>query len=272
METTYWFKQGSSGPLFPDLLWSRPENRRTRGKLLIVGGNDHGFAAVAQAYSEAQKAGIGTVRALLPDALQKTIQPFIPDALFAPSTPSGSFARAALATIVDEVNWADGVLFAGDLGRNSETAVMLENVLEKTDGQITLTQDAFNYALHAPDLALKRQHTLLVGNIGQLQKLLQATKTTIPITFDMGLLKLVDTLHHFTKDHEVTLLTKYEKDLVVARKGDVSSTKTHLDDEDFWRVRVAAHAAVWWLQNPTKPFEAITTSLLSETTESRENS
>ena len=58
----YWQRQEPGEPLFPDLLWSRPENRQFAGKLLIMGGNAHGFAAPAEAYAHAEKAGIGVAR------------------------------------------------------------------------------------------------------------------------------------------------------------------------------------------------------------------
>jgi hypothetical protein len=31
-------------------------------------------------------------------------------------------------------------------------------------------------------------------------------------------------------------------------------------DRPVWRIETAATAAVWWLQNPSKPFEALTTA------------
>src|SRR3954462_7666379 len=113
MDRTYWHKQTPDKPLFPDLLWSRPENKRQAGKLLIVGGNTHGFAAAGEAYAEAIKAGIGTARVLLPDGLQKTVGRVFEAGEYAPSTPSGSFGRQALAELLSLSRWADGTLLAG---------------------------------------------------------------------------------------------------------------------------------------------------------------
>src|SRR3989344_7199327 len=110
----YWLKQSTDQPLFPDLLWSRPENKAQAGKLLIVGGNLHGFTAPAGAYSAAEKAGIGVVRVILPDKLQKTVGKMIPEADFVTSTPVGSFGRQALAQMIEDARWANGVLLAGD--------------------------------------------------------------------------------------------------------------------------------------------------------------
>src|SRR6476660_954324 len=99
MENTNWLKQAPDKPLFPDLLWSRPENKRQAGKLLVVGGNGQGFASPAAAYGAAIAAGIGAAKVILPDSLEKTLGKSFPEAIFAPSTPSGSFARLALGTL-----------------------------------------------------------------------------------------------------------------------------------------------------------------------------
>src|SRR2546421_5249379 len=118
MDRTYWHKQTAEQALFPDLLWSRPETKKFAGKLLIVGGNAHSFVAPATAYTESTAAGAGTARVLLPDHLQKTVGKLFPAADFAASTPSGGFSQKALAELLELSNWSDGVLLAGDLGRN----------------------------------------------------------------------------------------------------------------------------------------------------------
>ena len=69
MTPTYWQQQTASKPLFPDIEWSKPEQRALAGRLGIIGGNKLGFAAVAEAYSTAHDSGVGEVRVLLPDAL-----------------------------------------------------------------------------------------------------------------------------------------------------------------------------------------------------------
>src|SRR5258708_25670424 len=97
---SYWHKQSSDKPLFPNLIWSRPEQTNQAGKLLIVGGNQHGFSAPAEAYQEAESAGIGTCRVLLPDKLQKTVGRILENGEYAPSTPSGSFSKSALSTLL----------------------------------------------------------------------------------------------------------------------------------------------------------------------------
>jgi hypothetical protein len=263
MDRTYWHRQTTDKPLFPDLLWSRPENKRLAGKLLIVGGNLHGFAAPATAYNEAAKAGIGTTRVVLPVSLQKTVGKILVAGEYAPSTPSGSFARPALGEFLAMAGWADGVLLAGDFGRNSETAILLEQFINKYSGQLVLTKDAVDYFAKTPDGLLERPETTLVLSFSQLQQLATSAHFTTPFTFDMDFLRLIDALHEFTTKHPVAIVTKHLQNIFVASGGQVSSTKLE-NDIDIWRVTTAAHAAVWWLQNPSNTFEAVSTSIISE--------
>jgi len=259
MENTYWHKQTADKPLFPDLIWSRPETRQSAGKLLIIGGNIHSFAAVGNAYGEATKAGVGIARVILPDALQKTVSKLLPEAEFAPSTPSGSFGQAALAQLLEQARWANGVLLAGDLGRNSETAIVLEKFVDKYSGQLTITKDAVDYFTHAPQSILNRQDTTTVLSIAQLQQLAVSAKFDKAFTFNMDLLRLVDTLHEFSQKFALNIVIKHPDTVFVAVKGQVSTTKSS-QSEEAWRLPTAAGTAVWWLQNPTKPFEALTTA------------
>jgi NAD(P)H-hydrate repair Nnr-like enzyme with NAD(P)H-hydrate dehydratase domain len=260
MDLTYWQKQTPAKPLFPDLLWSRPENRAQAGKLLIVGGNKFGFAAAGEAYAEAEKAGIGRARVLLPDSLQKTVGKVFDAGEYAPSTPSGSFSQKALAELLSLSQWADGVLLAGDFGRNSETAILLEKFLTKYDGQLTITHDAADYFTKTPAV-LNRSNTLPVLSFAQLQKLAVSAGFSTAFTFDMALLQLAEALHNFTRQYSASIIIKHLDNILVAVAGQVTTTKlTH--DQPIWRVQTAAHAAVWWIQNPDKAFEALTSSLV----------
>jgi NAD(P)H-hydrate repair Nnr-like enzyme with NAD(P)H-hydrate dehydratase domain len=260
MENTFWLKQTKDKALFPDLLWSRPEHRNQAGKLLVIGGNLHGFAAPAEAYAESGKAGAGTVRVLLPDALKKIAGQVLESVDFAPSTPSGSFNQQALGELLDHGTWANAVLVAGDLGRNSETAILLEKFVNKFQGMLVITKDAIDYFKDLPLLLFDRPATTLVLSMAQLQRLCQKAGKKQAVTFSMDLIKLVDFLHELTTVHPCNIIVKHLDNILVSAGGRVSTTKLEKDIE-IWRVKTASHAAIWWLQNSTKPFEALTTSV-----------
>lgn len=257
----YWHRQ-TDKPLFPDLLWARPETKHTAGKLLIVGGNAQSFAAPAEAYASAQKAGIGTSRVLLPDGLEKTVSKLFPASEFAPSNPSGGFAMTTLAEILAASQWANGVLLAGDLGRNSETTAMFENFASRYAGLLTITKDAADFFCTHPTSLVARQSTLLVMSTAQLQRLGTGLQVVHAFTSDMGIVAIVDWLHEFTLEHPALyIITRHLDHYFVAVEGQVSTTPAPTD-KPVWRVQTAAAAATWWLQTPAKPFEALTSSLL----------
>jgi hypothetical protein len=258
MDQSYWLRQ-TDKPLFPQLEWSRPENRSQAGKLLIIGGNQHGFVEPATAYQAAEKAGIGVSRMVLPDSLRRYLGKDFTAGELAPTTPSGSFSKEALAIFLSAALWADGVLIAGGIGRNSETTVLFERFMQKYSGQLTLTKDAGDIFCQQAGSLLDRPETLLVLAMGQLQRLGVEAHFTRAFTSNMGLVQLADTLHEFTDQFATHIITRHQGHLLVAVNGQVSTTKI-ADENHVWRLQTAAQAAVWWLQNPPKAFEALTTA------------
>jgi hypothetical protein len=262
MTLPYWQRQEPGKPLFPDLLWSRPENKQYAGKLLIVGGNAHGFAAPAEAYAEAEKAGIGVARVLLPDALQKTVGKIFLAGEYAPSTPSGSFGQKALAELLSMAQWADSVLIDGNLGRNSETAILLEKFASKYTGQLTLSSDAADYFITPQTTILSRPDTLLVLSFTQLQKLAIHAHFITPFTSSMDFLHFIGALHDFTNEFAINLIVQHPDNTAIAVGGRISTTKPDAAAPSNTS-RLAAHASVWWLQNPGRMFEALTVAIAS---------
>jgi hypothetical protein len=256
----YWHKQTAGKPLYPDIEWQRPESKSLAGKLLIVGGNKLGFAAVAQAYNDATNAGIGECRAILPEALKPVIDKLALDCVFVPTNPSGGMSRDALQPLEASAAWADMVLLIGDAGRNSETAITFEQFLARSPKPALITRDAVDLLRNNSTQLLQRPQTTFVLSLAQLQKMLQAVYYPKAILFSMQLSTLVETLHKFTISYPVSLIVFHQNQLVVAYDGQVSTTPWE-DVMKIWRGSVAARASVYWLQNPAKPFEALTTSL-----------
>jgi NAD(P)H-hydrate repair Nnr-like enzyme with NAD(P)H-hydrate dehydratase domain len=249
-----WLRQKGDEAVFPDLVWSRPVNKRYAGKLLIIGGHGQSFSAVSAAYSAALAAGIGTARVIVPDSLQKTLSAVFPEAEYAPSTPIGSFSRKALAELVDASDWADGLLLAGDFGRNSETAVLLENFIAKYRGILIITGDTLDYFLNEPAVLTERDNTVLVGSIKQLQKL--ASPHLIEQRAE--LIKSVEQISVWAQSAPISVVTSHAGQVIVAHQDQISTTPARITDPD---VQMAAYANVWRLQQPEKPFEALTTAV-----------
>lgn len=261
MDHTYWQKQSTTAPLFPDIQWAKPEQKSRSGRLAIIGGNKLGFIAVRDAYEVASSLGVGQIRAILPDALRSTIPSQFSDAIFVPSNPSGGFSREAKAEFMAACQWADICVLVGDSGKNSETAVTIEALLA-TDTRLVITRDAVDLLRPAAMRMVERAETTLVVSFAQLQKLFQAIYYPRVLSFSMPLMQLVEALHKFTITYPCTVVVFHQNQLIVAVGGQVSTTEW---DEPMmiWRGITATRAASYMLWSPSKPFEAITTSLIT---------
>lgn len=258
----YWQKQTAADPLFPDLEWSKPEQRSLAGRLAIVGGNKLGFAGVAEAYATARQTGAGEVRVLLPDVLKKTLPASMTDALFAPTNPSGSLAKDSRTEVLTLASWAQHVLLIGDAGRSSETAILYEEFLLDYTGPLTVTRDAIDLIKNSSRTLVERPNTLVIASFSQLQKLFQAVYYPKVLTFSMQLTNLVEALHKFTITYPITIAVLHRETFLIASDGKVITTPWE-DPMLIWRGAVASKAATYWLWNPGKPLDATAAAIIS---------
>ena len=256
---SYWLKQSSTKPLFPDIEWNRPEQRAHAGKLAIIGGNKLGFVAIRDAYEVANELGAGQIRAILPDVLKKTVPTSINDVLFLPSNPSGGFSREALPEFHAACAWADLCLLIGEAGRNSETAMAFESLLDG-NGHLVITRDAVDLLMPAMNRIVEREKTTLVVSFAQLQKIFQAVYYPKILSFSMQLMQLVESLHKFTITYPVTIVTFHQNQLIIAHDGNII-TQEFDQPMAIWRGITASRAASYLLWNPKQPLEAIATSM-----------
>lgn len=261
MDISYWQKQTASKPLFPEIEWSKPEQRSQAGKLGIVGGNKLGFAGVAEAYSHTLGVGVGEVRVLLPDVLKRTIPTTITDTVYGATTPSGSLASDALIELKALGAWSSGILLIGDAGRNSETAIVYEKFIASYDGPLTVTRDAVDLIKNSPKLLIERPNTLIVASFAQTQKLFQGVYYPKMLAFSMQLLQLVEALHKFTVTYPCTIATLHRDTLILAYGGQVV-TQEFNEPMRIWRGEIASRMASYWLWNSAKPLEALATAIV----------
>ncbi|MCL2085647.1 hypothetical protein FWH09_01790 [Candidatus Saccharibacteria bacterium] len=281
MNLKYWSKQGKD-PLFPDVLWSKPEQRGQAGNLGIIGGNKLGFYGVSRAVEGAKSAGVGNVRVLMPNALEGalggqrgdslkvgTARPS--DIIFAPSTEIGSFSSKALMEATALSDWSDLLLIVGDLSKNSETAIFLEKLLEhQIEKPILLTRDAAELALPSASTWLHNPHMTIFTPLSGLQKLFRGVYYPKVITFSMPILTLIEDLHKFTLTYPVSIITIHqqvnqEPQFLIGSSGKVVTMPIGLAKQSIispWLGDLSARISAYLMWNPNKPLEAITTALL----------
>ena len=264
MEHPYWHQQTSDKPLYPDIEWSKPEQKSRRGRLGIIGGNKLGFISVAESYQTVLQTGVGEVRVLLPDILKKSIPASMTDVIYGPSNPSGGLAGNSLIEMKAVGDWGTGVLLIGDAGRNSETAVLYENFVREYVGPLVITRDAIDLIKNSAAQLVERPNTLLIASFAQLQKLFQTVYYSKVLTFSMQLTNLVEALHKFTISYPISIAVFHKDILLVASGGEVTTTPC-TNPMEIWKGKTASIAAVYWLWNPNKTLESVTASLVQNT-------
>jgi len=259
MDSTYWQIQSKTTPLFPNLHWSQPEYKELSGKLVIIGGSINGFNELSKCFSDANKAGAGTIKVLAPDSLKKMLRTILPEADTAISNRSGSFGSQALASWLDLAEWADATIVSGDISHNSETIILLEKFIEKCSKPLSLYGDSANILISAPLSVIDAEHILVAPSFVQLQKFLIAIKYPMAIKASLGLNQVVNLLHSLTINYKFSLLISFNNNLILAQKGLVSTTAL---DGDIDLNKALTYASVWRIQQPVQSsFQAMTTAI-----------
>lgn len=255
-----WHKQ-TDKPLFPALDWNKPERRDQAGKLLIIGGDIHNLGAPALAYDIVKQTGIGDTRVILPSKARSLLPKELQNEfIFLPSTVSGELSIEGENELLEFTAWADSILLPGDSGRNSQTAILFQNLLATYNERVIITRDAFDLLNNSVDQLLERPRTTLVVSFAQLQKLVKNFNEKIALTFTMDLVKMVEYLQNFTNRVNADIITFHHNQYIAASNGVVSTTKLTqpANQPPTWRVQAASIAACYQTWNPNHPFEALT--------------
>lgn len=259
MDNTYLQLQTDKA-LFPDVLFSKPERKSAAGKLAIIGGSSSGFNSVSETYLAASKTGAGSIKILFPDSLKKTLSKIWPESEFAPSNKSGGFATNALTQWLDLATWADGVIFGGDLGKSSETAVLIEHFFEQNKGLTTLYRDSLSAALESPPQLFDQTYLNIVADLSTLQKMLGIIRFPMAVRSDMSIYQLSDLLHSLSSNYPWAIITQHEQFNFCAYNGAVSATPNKKQSS---LLTSGVAGSIWRLQQPEKPFAAMSSGMFS---------
>jgi hypothetical protein len=119
-----------------------------------------------------------------------------------------------------------------------------------------LIGDSVDYFLQNHTPVLHRAETGLVLDFTQAQKLFSASGFSRPLTSTSQLTQLVEAVHDFTQEHAAHIVFTKGPTTFVGVNGQISTTTSNWEP-----LKIAAHTATWWLQNPSKPFEALSSVL-----------
>ncbi len=244
-------------PLFPKILWNRPVSRRGAGRLLLIGGHKGEFSQLQSIYQLTLAAGAGECRVVMPDSLRKLLAE-APDSSFVPSSPSGSLGRGALGEILDIAKDFDAVAIGANLSNNSETSILVESLLSQLKQPVVLFADGLAAIHHQPKLATTSPNALIVANMQELLKLAGRFGTETSTKPEDGVLNKIKLVSSLSNASNVSYIL-IDRSMVVAAQAQASLTVA-VSSMNFFASAIVAVAAVLFTQNPSKPFEALTTA------------
>lgn len=258
---SYWQKQES--PLYPDLSWNIPEQRK--GNVIVIGGNSQNFSTPIRITEFLENEfPFNTVKLLLPDALRGKI-PILNSIELLPSTASGSFAASERLRIFAEKS--DATLVIGDLSKNSSTAVAIAKAIRPHEDPkpLILARDSVDLLASDAEDWLTRQNTIIIASMAQLQKIFRAIYYPRMIMLSQPLIPVLETLHKFTLSYPITIVTFHQENIIVANSGNI--TTTHIADTNYspislWSGQLASKILGMNLFNPNKQLAASTATLL----------
>ena len=148
----------------------------------------------------------------------------------------------------------------GDAGRNSQTAIVYEELIKKSEIPVVLTRDAIDLVQNSFQEILDNPHVVFIASLAQVQKIFRAIFYPKMITFSIQLSQLVEALHKFTITYPVTICVFHADNLIIAHSGEVVTQKWDAPMA-IWRGTVGARAASYLIWSPKAPLAAISTAI-----------
>ncbi len=238
-------------PLFPEILWNQPVNKRAAGHILIIGGHSQQFSRVQDTYQAVTQAGAGKVTVILPKTLHK-ITGALPDCIFVPDTPAGSLARSAETEIRRYIAEVDTVLLPGELSQNTETIGLLETLLQEDNTPFIITDEIIRSILPTP-YVIKPPH-VLVATPRALSDVARTFKIPIYVA-SSDLQKEKRLLTALSEQLGCDIVCHSREHILVSSQNQISITPVENSDT----TTLAALATVFYTQHAQK-FEALTTA------------
>lgn len=243
--------------LYPEVFWNRPTNIGRAGRLLIIGGHQHGFNSVQNAYKIAHAAGIGSVQAAMPDSLRKIVG-ITEFGIFLPSTKSGSIGRSALSEILSYALDFDTILIGPNLTANAETAVLAESLVSQLNMPIVITEETITALGHRPDLITSNPNLLVACGMSGVLNIVNRLKIPIKIQPNGGLIAKIELVSRLASASRCHFFIG-DQDIIVASQNKISFTPVDQQHNEM-QSTIAAIGATFWTQNQTKPYQSLTSA------------
>ena len=132
-------------------------DKRAFGHLFIVGGSAYMPGALLMAVQAAVRSGVGLVTAFAPASIASALAAQVPEAMWIPwpETGNGTLSPHAMPLLLDRINNASAVLVGPGMGKDRNTQMVTQEIVELVELPILLDADALR--VRVMEVAQKRR-------------------------------------------------------------------------------------------------------------------
>jgi ADP-dependent NAD(P)H-hydrate dehydratase / NAD(P)H-hydrate epimerase len=199
------------------LIGPRPAaaNKGNFGHVLVVGGSLGKAGSAAMAGMAALRSGAGLSTVATPRSVLATVAGFHPEIMTEPleETRDGSIAVSALSRVEKLAEGKMTLAIGPGVSRNSDTAKLVRNLVQKNKAPIVLDADGLNaFEGHTAILNGKSRTLVLTPHPGEMARL--AGSTVESVQHDR-----LNVARTFARDHEVIVVLKGHRTLIAQPDG-----------------------------------------------------
>ena len=254
-----WRQQGAE-PLFPEIVWGVPQRQEQTASVLLVGGNRESIKVLLATHAALMPI-FRRVTIALPDIFQKQLKN-MDNLMFCPSNQSGSLSGKGLQALGQACAEHDCLLLAGDFTHNSQTTLLVDQLLKQTSLPTIASGDIAGWILSQP--AHYSQKLVLVVEPEQLQHYLGTTKASKLYKPDMSIHLFAELLGSLPSS--LQLISWHANHLWAwANKTAVSSSRDDFQLNGQQQLAsLSARLTLYLSQNPKQPLAALASAIYAE--------
>jgi len=191
-------------------------NKGDFGKVLVVGGSRGMSGAPCMAARAAYRSGAGLVRVAIPlsiwDIVAFKIDECLTDGLA--ETRAGTLSGKALGRLQEISEWCDVVVMGPGMSQQKETSGTIQKFVTKLNQALVLDADGLNaFEGHTNDLNGKGRVLVITPHPGEMARLCNCSVADVQRD-------RLGSARKFARDHELTVVLKGHRTLVVQPDGE----------------------------------------------------
>ena len=160
-------------------------DKRAFGHLFIVGGSAYMPGALLMAVQAAMRSGAGLVTAFAPASVASALAAQVPEAMWIPwpETANGTLSPHAMPLLFDRINSASAVLVGPGMGRDLNTQMVTQEIVEHVELPILLDADALR--VRVMEVIQKRKphfgKIVLTPHMGEFKRIAKLTEANYSV-------------------------------------------------------------------------------------------